>query len=125
MGYLSTRTLRRIGDPEWADYADFLGLPNLTEIRTIDSWCNPHAEGSKTWGFPTLDEALQAVWCEKLLPIPVAHQQYHQLFTEASMPNLPQGNLGLQFLGYDLSDDTWKHIRQSLVRMVVGIHASL
>lgn len=49
MWWLSTRVIRRAGEPEWADYINFLGLTHLHEIRSIDSWCNPHAEGSDNY----------------------------------------------------------------------------
>jgi hypothetical protein len=51
MWWLSTRVIRRVGEPEWADYINFLGLPHLGEVRSIDSWCNPYVE---TPPFPVL-----------------------------------------------------------------------
>ena len=41
MMWLSVREIRKFGYPEWDDYINFIGLPNLTEVRSLDSWCNP------------------------------------------------------------------------------------
>ena len=44
--WLSTRRIRRSGDPEWDDYIQFVGLPHLREVRTIDSWRNPTSKAT-------------------------------------------------------------------------------
>ncbi|EAM47573.1 hypothetical protein WH8501_22560 [Crocosphaera watsonii WH 8501] len=44
--WLSVREIRKVGDPEWDDYINFIGLQNLTEIRSLDSWCNPLIDDS-------------------------------------------------------------------------------
>ncbi len=31
--WLSVREIRKVGNPEWDDYINFIGLQNLTEIR--------------------------------------------------------------------------------------------
>ena len=46
MMWLSVREIRKFGYPEWDDYIKFIGLPNLREIRSIDSWCNPLIDDS-------------------------------------------------------------------------------
>lgn len=107
MWYLSTRIIRGIGDLEWASYINSLSLPHLSEVRTIDSWCNPHADGSGDWEFQSLEEALEEVWSDELLPLPVSSKQYYQLFTEALEEEIPQAHSRLKLLGYDLSDETW------------------
>ena len=38
--WLSTRAIRRRGDPEWDGYIHSVGLAHWLEVRTIDSWCN-------------------------------------------------------------------------------------
>lgn len=45
--YLSTRIIRRVGELEWENYINSIGLFHLNEIRSIDSWCNPHVLGSR------------------------------------------------------------------------------
>jgi hypothetical protein len=107
MWYLSTRIIRCIGDPEWSSYIEFLGLLHLTEVRTIDSWCNPHADGSGDWEYQSLEEALQETWSDELLPLPVSSKQYYQLFTDALAQEIPSTHPRLKQLGYDLSDETW------------------
>jgi hypothetical protein len=107
MWYLSTRIIRGIDDPEWAGYIDFLGLPHLSEVRTIDSWCNPYAEGSGDWVFPSLADALEEAWSGELLPLPGSSKQYYQLFTDALASEIPSSHPRLTVLGYDLSDETW------------------
>ncbi|MFE1746063.1 hypothetical protein [Coleofasciculus sp. H7-2] len=107
MWCLSTRIIRYAGEPEWAGYINFLGLLHLTEVRTIDSWCNPHVDGSGYWEFQSLEEALQEVWNDGLLPSPISNKQYHQLFTDALAQEIPSIHSRLKHLGYDLSDETW------------------
>ncbi|MBW4422553.1 MAG: hypothetical protein KME13_25630 [Myxacorys californica WJT36-NPBG1] len=107
MWYFSTRVIRGVGDPEWAGYIDFLGLPHLSEVRTIDSWCNLHADDSGYWEFQSLEEALGEAWRDELLPLPVPGKQYYQLFTNALTEQIPQAHPRLKLLGYDLSDETW------------------
>jgi hypothetical protein len=102
--WLSLRRIRRSGEPEWDDYIDFVGLPHLREIRTIDSWCNPCVDGN--YRVSTLDE----LWAQLetgLLPIPVAGSEYYLLFTDALAPNGSVRHPRLRLLGYDLSDETW------------------
>lgn len=104
MWWLSTRIIRRKGEPEWDGYIDFIGLPQLREIRTIDSWCNPHAEGSGNYAVDSLEQVEEVLdW----LPTPIPGKQYYQIFTDALKGNIPQNYPQLKLLGYDLSDETW------------------
>jgi hypothetical protein len=107
MWYLSTRMIRDSSDPEWAGYIDFLGLPHLSEVRSIDAWCNPHIAGSGNWQFPSLEAALTEAWSNDLLPLPSSEKEYYQLFTDALATEIPLLHPQLKFLGYDLSDETW------------------
>lgn len=43
--WVSTRTIRRAGDPDWDRYVGS-GMPHLREVRTIDSWFNPCVGGN-------------------------------------------------------------------------------
>ena len=104
MWWLSTRFIRRTGEPEWADYINFVGLPHLGEVRSIDSWCNPHVEGSGDYELQSLEQVEEVIdW----LPRPIPGQQYYLLFTDALKEAIPQHHPRLKLLGYDLSDETW------------------
>lgn len=102
--YLSTRIIRRAGDPEWEGYINFIGLPHLLSIRTIDSWCNPYASGSSNhclFSLEQIDEALEN------LPTPIRGQQYYLLFVDAESLDISElVHPRLKLLGYDLSDET-------------------
>jgi hypothetical protein len=104
MWCLSTRVIRRVGEPEWADYMNFLGLPHLSEVRSIDSWCNPHAEGSGDYLLDCLEQVEDVL---DLLPSPIPGQQYYLLFADALKTTIPQHHPRLKWLGCDLSDETW------------------
>lgn len=106
MWHFSTRIIRRSGEPEWEDYINFIGLPHLQEIRSIDSWCNPPVKESVTWELESL-EKVEQILAEKLLPIPILGKQYYQLFTDDLNVEITSNHLTLNLLGYDLSDWTW------------------
>lgn len=106
MWCLSTRVIRRAVDPEWTDYIEFIGLPHLQEIRTIDSWCNPYAEGSGNYLLESLDQVWEFL-LDDLLPSPVMGEQYYLVFTDALSSEIPHNHPRLKLLGYDLSDSTW------------------
>lgn len=102
--WLSTRRVRRRGDPEWDGYIEFIGLPHLREVRTIDSWCNPCVDGN--YPVSTLDE----LWAQLASGVPIAPasgSEYHLLFVDALGPNGSVEHPRLHLLGYDLSDETW------------------
>ena len=106
MWCLSTRIIRRAGEPEWEDYINSIGLTHLEEIRTIDSWCNPHAEDSGNYLLESLDQVWEFL-LDSLLPIPILGEQYYLLFTDALSSEIPHNHKELKLLGYDLSDETW------------------
>jgi hypothetical protein len=101
--WLSTRRIRRRGDPDWDDYVRFVGLPHLQEVRTIDSWCNPHIDGDYELG--TLKELWERLEMH-MLPIPDPDREYYLLFTNALGANGLIEHPRLKLLGYDLSDET-------------------
>jgi hypothetical protein len=104
--WLSTRVIRRADDPEWFGYINSIGLFHLVEIRTIDSWCNPHADGSGDWEL----ESTAQVWefiKDDLLPNPIVGKQYYLLFADALSQEIPKNHPRLKLLGHDLSDETW------------------
>ncbi|HJT79402.1 MAG TPA: hypothetical protein VJ739_19555 [Gemmataceae bacterium] len=102
--WLSTREIRRAGDPEWDDFIRCVGLPHLREVRTIDSWCNPCVDGN--YPVSTLDELWERLEMG-LLPAPAPGREYYLLFTDALGPNGSIAHPRLRPLGYDLSDETW------------------
>ena len=102
--WLSLRKIRRAGDPDWDDHIQFVGLPHLRELRTIDSWCNPCLDGN--YPVRTLDELWELLGMD-LLPIPTIGSEYYLLATDALGPNGTVTHPRLKPLGYDLSDETW------------------
>jgi hypothetical protein len=102
--WLNMRRIRRAGDPDWDEYIQFVGLPHLREIRTIDAWCSPCVDGN--YPFYTLDELWERLEMD-LLPIPAPASEYYLLFTDALGPNGDVAHPRLKPLGYDLSDETW------------------
>ena len=103
--WLSTRKVRRRGDPDWDSYVQFVGLPHLREVRTIDSWCNPCVDPTHHTA-TTLGE-LWAQLASGMPRAPVSASEYHLLFTDALGPNGSVEHPRLHLLGYDLSDETW------------------
>ncbi|MFO0915263.1 MAG: hypothetical protein U0795_20040 [Pirellulales bacterium] len=102
--WLSTRGIRRADDPEWENYIQFVGLPHLREVRSIDSWCNPCVGGNHP--VSSLDELWE--WLEAdVASVPADGNQYHLLFTDTLGPHGSIRHPRLKLLGYDLSDETW------------------
>jgi hypothetical protein len=102
--WLSRRRIRRASDLDWDKYTQFVGLPHLEELRSIDSWCSPCLKGN----FPvdTLDELWEVINLEGLTPESDG-SEYNLLFTDALARNGSVVHPQLKLLGYDLSDETW------------------
>ena len=104
--WFSMRKIRRLGEPEWDGYIQSIGLSHLREVRTIDSWCNPHVADDGDYLLSTLDELWE--WLEMdWFPAPNPGSEYYLLFTDAFGPNGSLQHPRLKLLGYDLSDETW------------------
>jgi hypothetical protein len=104
MWWLSTRVIRHADDPEWESYINSLGLSHLREVRTIDSWCNPHVADSGNFSSPSLEQVWEMLdW----LPTPIPSKQYYLLFTSVLNVKVSIEHHRLKLLGYDLSDETW------------------
>lgn len=101
--WLSTRRIRRRGDAEWTDYAASIDLPQMEEVRTIDSWCNPCVDDCGNYPVNSLDEVWERL---ELLPKPAPGREYYLLFMDALVHTLPPDPC-VQLLGHDLSDETW------------------
>lgn len=96
--WLSTRKIRSLDDLEWADHLNSLGLHHLREVRSVDSWCNPHFDYSQNFRLHSLDEVWEMLnW----LPTPIG-QQYHLLFADPNNPEVILDHPRLKLLGYDL-----------------------
>ena len=75
-----------------------LGLRHLHEVRSIDSWCNPHFDYSQNFRLHSLDEVWEMLnW----LPTPIG-QQYHLLFADPTTQGVLLNQPNLKLLGYDL-----------------------
>lgn len=99
--WLSTRRRLSHGDTDWTGFADFVGLPHLSVVRSIDSCWNRCIEGNFAVA------SMLDLW-ETLASLRPAESEteYHLLCVDSAHHDTfthPQ----LTFLGYDLSDETW------------------
>ena len=100
--FVSVRRRFRRGDEGWNDYQEFIDLPHLSEVRTIDSALNryaPHA-GDIECTLETLAEALDD------LPIPDPRDEYCLLAINLTTDSPAPVPDGWKLLGHDLSDET-------------------
>ena len=116
--WLSVREIRKVGVPEWDDYIIFIGLQNLTEIRSLDSWCNPLIDDSSyaelfsscnnyslnNLGLSSIKELESII---NQLPKLTSSKYYYLLIADSSQQEIDREMPYLKFLGYDLSDETW------------------
>ncbi|MBD2247755.1 hypothetical protein [Nostoc sp. FACHB-888] len=99
--WLSTREILYVNNCHWRDYFDSLGFPRRAEIRSIDSWCNPHVHYSENFRLHSLEQAWDLVdW----LPIPIFKRQYYLLFTNADKQRVLLTHPRLRLLGHELLD---------------------
>ncbi|MDZ8183683.1 MAG: hypothetical protein RMX96_02320 [Nostoc sp. ChiSLP02] len=99
--WLSTRGIKFFNDREYREYTKALGLPSRYEIRSIDSWCNPHVSYSHNFHLDSADRVWDLLdW----LPSPASSQQYYLLFANPKKHNIPENHPRLKLLGYDLID---------------------
>lgn len=100
--WLSTRNILSRGDDDWQGYIEFIKLPHLKEVRTIDPWVNKIADGSLF--LTSLDEVEEVL---AMLQPPEPVKQYSQLLVNVSDEEIaPQDISRFHFLGCDLSDET-------------------
>lgn len=102
--WLSTRKIRRAGEPEWDEYSKFVGLPHWEEVRTIDNWCNPCLDGN--YAQDSIEGVLEFL-DEGIMKSPENADEYQLLFVDAEGEHHPLLHPRLHLLGYDLSDETW------------------
>lgn len=101
--WLSTRRSFRAGDKGWAEYLRFIGLPDLREVRTLDSSLNAYVDDGEPLVVGSADELEKA---RALLPRPRDAADYYLLAVDTAHEQVPTTPLGLSLLGYDLSDET-------------------
>jgi hypothetical protein len=103
-GHMFTSVRRRFrrGDTGWLEYIDSVDLPQLSEVRTIDSALNHYAAGAGDIECtpdtlaPSLNE----------LPIPNPSDEYCLLAINLSTDSEARVPAGWKLLGHDLSDET-------------------
>jgi hypothetical protein len=100
--FVTVRKRFRRGDEGWLEYINFIALPHLSEVRTIDSSLNryvPHS-GDIKCTFETLAESVG------YMPDPDPDNEYFlfaiDLLNDPPVPALE----GWKLLGHDLSDTT-------------------
>lgn len=101
--WLSTRKTFRSGDPAWEKYVDFVGLPHLSETRTIDAALNAYVEDSGDYAVPSFDALPRLL---EQAPAPAAADEYRLLWLDAETQPAPPPELGAILLGHDLTDET-------------------
>lgn len=99
--FVSTRNVFRRGDPGWEAYAEWIALPHLTEVRTLDAALNTCVRecGSLDCSLSDLESAMS------LLPVPDPAHEYLMLavpLVSSGLPSLTEW----RFLGCDLADET-------------------
>ncbi len=100
---LSTRFRFREGDEGWTEYLAFIALPQLKEVRSLDTALNGCVDDCGSFPFRSL-AALPEVL--KTLPRVTSEGQYHLLFVDAENEELPRDVPERRLLGHDLSDET-------------------
>jgi len=100
--FVSVRRRFRRGDKGWSDYLEYVDLPPLSEVRTIDSGLNHYAQdsGYEECTTETLAQAL------KELPIPDPKDEYCLLAINLTTDTTERVPDGWKLLGYDLTDET-------------------
>lgn len=99
--WVSTRRSFRTGDEGWPRYVEFIGLPELREVRSLDPMLNHYVEDCGSSPLQSYDELAAAL---ESLPRPSGEREYHLLFVDAAHDHPPGTRCTL--LGHDLSDET-------------------
>jgi hypothetical protein len=100
--FVSTRKVFQRGDEAWDAYIQWIGLPRLQQVRTVDAALNER-----------VDEC-GSVYCNELeipaaragLPEPRSSGEYYLLATKVTAASWNETFAGFDFFGCDLSDET-------------------
>jgi len=101
MLFVSTRRRFQHGDPAWDRYINWIELPLLREVRTLDASLNEYVNGCGS------------LYCEpsevnsvlEMLPTPGSEREYYLLGRLLDSETAAPVD-GFEFLGCDLSDET-------------------
>ena len=101
--WLSTRRRFGVEDADWPKYIAFIGLPSLTEVRSLDSMLNGYVADCGSCpilSYQDVEEALAS------LPRPSNPREYYLLAADAERDGPPPEPVRCALLGHDLSDET-------------------
>jgi hypothetical protein len=110
---VSTRTRFREGDEDWEEFVDFIGLPSLTEVRSVDAHLNDYFEAcGEIVGTVDEDGTCHEITPTtlheniKCTPAPISDNEYIAMRNNLSGPYASFRPEGWRLLGYDLCDET-------------------
>jgi hypothetical protein len=113
MIFISTRVRFGQGDADWKDYLDFIGLPWLTEVRSIDSELNDYFQDCGDVSAEVDDDGVHQPITPATLPgfldctpTPLSDNEYVLAAINQSGPHHATLPAGFTLLGYDLCDET-------------------
>jgi hypothetical protein len=101
--WVSTRHKFGPSDASWTRYIGFIGLPHLSEVRSIDSALNDYVDGCGSIPLDSLSDLPDAL---AALPNPKGEREYSLLFLDAEIESAPLDVPRFRLLGHDLSDET-------------------
>ena len=101
--WVSTRRSFREGDEGWPKYVEFIGLPELKEVRSLDSMLNEYVQDCGSCPLESYDDFAAAL---ESLPRLSNEREYHLLFVDAEREQPPPADVPCTLLGHDLSDET-------------------
>lgn len=101
--WVSTRRSFRDGDEGWPRYIEFIGLPELREVRSLDPMLNEYVQCCGSHPLRSYGDLAAAL---DSLPRPSGKGEYHLLFVEAEHGQAPPAGARCSLLGHDLSDET-------------------
>jgi hypothetical protein len=102
MYFVSTRQVFQRGDATWDGYIEWIRLPHLSEIRTLDAKLNEYVDrcGDVYCDRADIKAALET------LPAPRGPQEHYLLAAKVDSDEWAETFDGFDFLGCDLSDET-------------------
>lgn len=98
---VSTRRLFQRGDPGWESYVDFIGLPQLRKVITIDTSLNAYVDRCGDY-IGELDDVPSLL---EMVPRPKPPREFHLVAAAVGETEPPRPD-GFELVGFDLSDET-------------------